>query len=275
MRLARATRARAPAHGHRAGRGALGGAGRPASADGRDERDRAAVDVEAARGEPADVLAPGALVADRHAVAAGLDHPAGERRAPLGDHEAGHRFDRRVDRPRPARAVQVDRPRQDAVPSGHRPNGRWAPRPDRGPSGACAPLRHREGSRPCRWTPTPPSPPQPASSACCSPAWAPWAPRSSPACSPSARAWRRRSARSRRWARSASASAPNSRSPVIKDFVPLADLDDLVFGGWDVFPDDAYVAASRADVLDKHISSSSARSCGPSSRCPRCSSRAT
>ena len=35
--------------------------------------------------------------------------------------------------------------------------------------------------------------------------------------------------------------------------MPLAELDDLVFGGWDVFPDDAYVAASRAGVLDKHM----------------------
>src|SRR4029079_3933188 len=41
--------------------------------------------------------------------------------------------------------------------------------------------------------------------------------------------------------------------PRIKDYVPLAGLDDLVFGGWDVFPDDAYVAASRAGVLDKHM----------------------
>ena len=38
--------------------------------------------------------------------------------------------------------------------------------------------------------------------------------------------------------------------PLIKDFVPLAKLDDLVFGCWDPFPDDAYVAAQRAGVLD-------------------------
>ncbi len=36
-----------------------------------------------------------------------------------------------------------------------------------------------------------------------------------------------------------------NRSPAIRDFVPLAKLDDLVFGGWDLFPDDAYTAASR------------------------------
>ena len=41
--------------------------------------------------------------------------------------------------------------------------------------------------------------------------------------------------------------------PLIKDYVPLAGLDDLVFGGWDVFEDDAYVAASRAGVLDGHM----------------------
>ena len=38
--------------------------------------------------------------------------------------------------------------------------------------------------------------------------------------------------------------------PRIKDFVPLASLDDIVFGAWDPFPDDAYVAAKRAGVLD-------------------------
>jgi myo-inositol-1-phosphate synthase len=40
------------------------------------------------------------------------------------------------------------------------------------------------------------------------------------------------------------------RVPLIRDFVPLANLDDLVFGAWDVYPDDAYVAAQRAGVLD-------------------------
>jgi myo-inositol-1-phosphate synthase len=40
------------------------------------------------------------------------------------------------------------------------------------------------------------------------------------------------------------------RSPLIKDFVPLAALDDIVFGAWDPFPDDAYVAAQRAGVLE-------------------------
>ena len=41
----------------------------------------------------------------------------------------------------------------------------------------------------------------------------------------------------------------DNRSPLIKEFVPLAKLDDLVFGGWDLFPDDAYQAATEAGVL--------------------------
>jgi myo-inositol-1-phosphate synthase len=40
------------------------------------------------------------------------------------------------------------------------------------------------------------------------------------------------------------------RSPLIKDFVSLARLDDIVFGGWDIFPDSAYEAARKAGVLD-------------------------
>ena len=43
----------------------------------------------------------------------------------------------------------------------------------------------------------------------------------------------------------------DNRSPKIKDFVPLAELDDLVFGGWDIFEDNAYDAAMKAGVLDK------------------------
>jgi myo-inositol-1-phosphate synthase len=45
------------------------------------------------------------------------------------------------------------------------------------------------------------------------------------------------------------------RSPLVKDFGPLARLEDIEWGTWDVFPDDAYVAASRAGVLEggKHI----------------------
>jgi len=40
------------------------------------------------------------------------------------------------------------------------------------------------------------------------------------------------------------------RAPLIKDFVPLAVLDDLVFAAWDPIPDDAYTAAVKAGVLD-------------------------
>jgi len=42
-----------------------------------------------------------------------------------------------------------------------------------------------------------------------------------------------------------------NNSPLIKKFVPLADLDDLVFGGWDLFKDNAYEAAAKAGVLSK------------------------
>src|SRR5690606_24372505 len=41
-----------------------------------------------------------------------------------------------------------------------------------------------------------------------------------------------------------------NRVPAIRDYVSLASLDDLVFGGWDLFPDNAYEAAVRAGVLD-------------------------
>jgi myo-inositol-1-phosphate synthase len=39
------------------------------------------------------------------------------------------------------------------------------------------------------------------------------------------------------------------RAPLIKEFIPLAGLDDIVFGAWDPIPDDAYVAAKKAGVL--------------------------
>ena len=44
----------------------------------------------------------------------------------------------------------------------------------------------------------------------------------------------------------------DGRSPKIKDFVKLAKLDDLVFGGWDIFPDSSYEAAAKAGVLEAH-----------------------
>jgi myo-inositol-1-phosphate synthase len=44
------------------------------------------------------------------------------------------------------------------------------------------------------------------------------------------------------------------RTPLIKDFLPLAGLDDLVFGAWDPIPDDGYESAVKAGVLDaKHL----------------------
>ena len=43
----------------------------------------------------------------------------------------------------------------------------------------------------------------------------------------------------------------DGRSPLIKEFVPLAKLEDIVFGGWDLFPDDAYLAAKKAGVLSR------------------------
>ena len=46
----------------------------------------------------------------------------------------------------------------------------------------------------------------------------------------------------------------DDRAPLIRDFLPLVPLDQLVFGGWDIFPDDAYEAAKNAEVLkDPHL----------------------
>jgi hypothetical protein len=43
------------------------------------------------------------------------------------------------------------------------------------------------------------------------------------------------------------------RSPKIKEFLPLANLEDLVFAGWDIFEDDMYEAASKAKVLETSL----------------------
>jgi myo-inositol-1-phosphate synthase len=43
------------------------------------------------------------------------------------------------------------------------------------------------------------------------------------------------------------------RSPRITDVVPLASLDDLVFGGWDIFEDDCYAAARTAGVIETSL----------------------
>lgn len=44
-----------------------------------------------------------------------------------------------------------------------------------------------------------------------------------------------------------------NKQPKIKDFVPLANLEDLVFGGWDVYEDNVYEAALNARVLDANL----------------------
>src|SRR6185436_5365508 len=44
-----------------------------------------------------------------------------------------------------------------------------------------------------------------------------------------------------------------NRVPLIKDFLPLAKLEDLVFGAWDIFEDSAYEAAMHAGVLEKDL----------------------
>jgi len=43
------------------------------------------------------------------------------------------------------------------------------------------------------------------------------------------------------------------KSPLIKEFLPLAELGDIVFGGWDIFPDNCYEAALKAGVLEKSL----------------------
>ncbi len=44
-----------------------------------------------------------------------------------------------------------------------------------------------------------------------------------------------------------------AKSPRIKDFVPLASLDDVVFGGWDIFDENCYEAAKTAGGLEKDL----------------------
>jgi myo-inositol-1-phosphate synthase len=45
----------------------------------------------------------------------------------------------------------------------------------------------------------------------------------------------------------------DKRVPLIREFVPLSKLDDLIFGGWDIFEDDMYTAAVKAGVLERQI----------------------
>ena len=45
----------------------------------------------------------------------------------------------------------------------------------------------------------------------------------------------------------------DGRTPLIKEFVPLATLNDIVFGGWDIFEDNCYEAAKHAGVLEDKL----------------------
>ncbi len=44
-----------------------------------------------------------------------------------------------------------------------------------------------------------------------------------------------------------------NRQPLVRNFVPLVDLDNLVFGGWDIFEDSVYEAAKKAGVLEQTL----------------------
>ena len=44
-----------------------------------------------------------------------------------------------------------------------------------------------------------------------------------------------------------------NKNPLVREFVPLADLNDLVFGAWDLFPDSGYEAACKAGVIPRDL----------------------
>src|SRR5689334_18741833 len=44
-----------------------------------------------------------------------------------------------------------------------------------------------------------------------------------------------------------------NRTPLIKDFVPLAGIEDISFGCWDIFEDNAHQAAVKAGVLETSL----------------------
>lgn len=44
-----------------------------------------------------------------------------------------------------------------------------------------------------------------------------------------------------------------NRNPMVKDFIPLADLNDIVYAAWDVYSDNGYEAAVKAGVLPKDL----------------------
>ena len=45
----------------------------------------------------------------------------------------------------------------------------------------------------------------------------------------------------------------DNRNPNVKDFMPLASMNDMIFGGWDIFSENTYDAAMKAGVLDKEL----------------------
>ncbi|MFC1664731.1 inositol-3-phosphate synthase [Pseudomonadota bacterium] len=45
----------------------------------------------------------------------------------------------------------------------------------------------------------------------------------------------------------------DNNSPRIQDFVPLANMEDIVFGGWDIFADNTYEAAKKSGVLEQSL----------------------
>ena len=65
------------------------------------------------------------------------------------------------------------------------------------------------------------------------------------------------------------------RVPTIREFVPLASPEDLVFGGWDIRPDNCYEIAMNGGVLSRRCSGNCAGSWKASGRCPLCSTATT
>lgn len=45
----------------------------------------------------------------------------------------------------------------------------------------------------------------------------------------------------------------DGRQPLVRNFLPLTDMQDIVFGGWDIFPDSIYEAAMKAGVLERDL----------------------
>jgi len=56
-----------------------------------------------------------------------------------------------------------------------------------------------------------------------------------------------------KWVQSRLGKRNERREVPVRDFVPLSTLDDLVFGGWDIFEDNCYEAAVNAGVLEKEL----------------------